>query len=342
MSLVEAVTYAGERFPWPDPLTRTAIARLVSRTGERLSTTSPDADRRFAEDMGSYPIALHTDAANAQHYEIPAAFFDLALGPQRKYSCCLYDDGATTLAEAEEAALAATADHADLHDGQRILELGCGWGSLSLWMARRYPNARITAVSNSASQRAHITGMASAEGLGNLDVVTADMNVFTPAEPFDRIVSVEMFEHMANWRPLLDRLRHGLAPDGRLFIHVFTHRNGSYRFRTEDRDDWIAKHFFTGGIMPSQRLIREFADCFEVTDEWRWSGDNYRRTADDWLANYDRNIDAIRPILRGTYGREARLWERRWRLFFLATSGLFGHSDGTEWGVSHYRLKPAR
>ena len=233
-----------------------------------------------------------------------------------------------------------SAEHADLADGQRILELGCGWGSLSLWMARHYPAARITSVSNSRSQRAFIMQQAMAEGLSNLDVVTADMNAFASDGGFDRVVSVEMFEHMANWRSLLRRVRDCLEPDGRLFVHVFSHTRTPYRFSQDDKDDWIAQHYFTGGIMPSHGLIRQFGDCFTVASEWRWSGRNYQRTAQDWLENYDANADAILAVLDRVYGPAARLWQRRWRLFFLATMGLFGHAGGSEWGVSQYQLRP--
>ena len=233
-----------------------------------------------------------------------------------------------------------SAEHALLADGQRILELGCGWGSLSLWMARHYPAAHITSVSNSHSQRAFITAAARAQGLANLEVVTTDMNDFQPAGRFDRVVSVEMFEHMANWRPLLQRMRDCLEPDGRMFMHVFSNKHASYRFAADDKEDWIAQHYFTGGIMPSHDLIRHFPDCFTVEADWYWNGRHYQRTAQDWLKNFDRNAGAIFDLLRGIYGRDARLWQRRWRLFFLATAGLFGHAGGDEWGVSHYRLTP--
>ena len=224
--------------------------------------------------------------------------------------------------------------------GQRILELGCGWGSLSLWMARHFPQARITSVSNSHSQRDYITRTARERGYGNLEVVTADMNAFATDERFDRVVSVEMFEHMSNWRALLGRIHGWLAPDGRLFIHVFNHRETPYRFEIDDREDWIAQHFFTGGIMPSHGLIRHFSSIFTVEAEWLWNGTHYQRTALDWLANYDRNVPQIEKILRKVYSGDWVLWRRRWRLFFLATAGLFGHANGTEWGVSHYRLAP--
>jgi cyclopropane-fatty-acyl-phospholipid synthase len=290
--------------------------------------------------MNGRPVAEHADAANRQHYELPAEFFDYILGPRRKYSCCLYADPGESLESAEDRALVETALHADLADGQDILELGCGWGSLSLWMAERYPNASITAVSNSQGQREFIEAEAARRGLGNLRIVTADMNAFTPSVAFDRVVSVEMFEHMANWQPLLRRIRDAVRPDGRLFLHVFSHRHSPYRFDRDNREDWIARHFFTGGIMPSHGLIRQFGELFTVEAEWRWSGVNYQRTALDWLRRYDRNADAIAAILRRVYGRDWMLWRRRWRLFFLATAGLFGHTGGSEWGVSHYRLSP--
>jgi cyclopropane-fatty-acyl-phospholipid synthase len=292
--------------------------------------------------MTAFPIAAHTDAANEQHYELPAEFFGLVLGARRKYSCCLYGPQTRTLDEAEERALAEAAAHAGLADGQAVLELGCGWGSLSLWMAEHYPASRITAVSNSASQRLHIEGEAARRGLNNLRVVTADMNVFDPGqERFDRVVSVEMFEHMANWAGLLGRVRGWLKRDGRLFLHVFTHRSAPYRFDHGDKADWIAQHFFTGGIMPSHGLIRHFPAMFQVEEEWRWSGLHYERTALDWLDRFDAQRPAVERVLRETYGRDAKLWHRRWRLFFLATAGLFGHDGGREWGVSHYRLAPA-
>lgn len=341
MNFSSMATYYGESLPLPDIASRAAISMLVGRTRRKLAAGHDDADLYFARAMNDFPIATHTADANAQHYEIPAEFFAQCLGPQRKYSCCLYDNGIDTLAAAEERALAVTAENAGLANGQRILELGCGWGSLSLWMARHYPAARITSVSNSQSQRAHIMGRARAEGLGNLEVITADMNDFEPADTFDRIVSVEMFEHMSNWTPLLRRMRRCIANDGRLFIHIFTHKTTPYRFDVGDQGDWIAQHFFTGGIMPSHQLIRQFSDLFQVESEWRWNGVHYQKTARHWLENHDRNAYASLAILRTVYGDDARLWQRRWRLFFMATMGLFGHDDGEEWGVSHYRLRPA-
>ena len=339
MNLIAAAAGAVERLALPDVVTRAGIALLVDRTGRRLERADPDAERGFAAAMASFPIAERPDAANAQHYELPPEFFALILGPRRKYSCCLYED-AKTLADAEEHALAETAAHAGLADGQRILELGCGWGSLSLWMAEHYPSSDIVSVSNSGPQRGFIEAEAARRGLARLRVVTADMNDFDAGRRFDRVVSVEMWEHMSNWQALLRRTRGWVEPDGRLFLHVFSHRSMPYRFDHGDASDWIAQHFFTGGIMPSHGLIRHLDSEFTVEAEWRWSGIHYRRTAEDWLANYDANTPAIERILREVYGDEAMLWKRRWRLFFLATAGLFGARNGAEWGVSHYRLRP--
>jgi len=330
-----------ERAPIPDLVVRRGVKALVGRTSRQLAKADVDATDRFASELTHLPIAVHAKAANDQHYEVPASFFEYVLGPQRKYSCCFYDHPNATLADAEERALALTAEHAGLSDGQTILELGCGWGSLSLWMARTYPSSRILAVSNSASQRAFIEKSAGDEGLRNIEVRTADMNVFTTERQFDRIVSVEMFEHMANWRELLSRCRRWTAPSGRMFVHVFTHRTTPYRFDHADRNDWIAQHFFTGGCMPSRALMHSFPGLFSVEQEWFWEGTHYARTADDWLANLDARRTDVERVLEQTYGADASRWLRRWRFFFLATSGLFGFDEGREWGVSHYVLRLA-
>ncbi len=339
MNLVAAAASTVEALPLPDPILRKGIQLLVDRTSRSLRRAGLDQERRFAADMTRHEIAERPDAANEQHYELPPSFFALVLGPRRKYSCCLYRPGAT-LAEAETRALAETANTAQLADGQDILELGCGWGSLTLWMAERYPNARITAVSNSRPQRECIEAEARRLGFGNVRVVTADMNDFEAAGRFDRIVSVEMFEHISNWTSLLHRARSWLKPQGRLFLHVFSHATMPYRFDANDKSDWIARHFFTGGIMPSHGMIRHLDIPYEMEAVTRWNGNHYRRTAEDWLANMDRNKREIAEILERTYGASAALWRRRWRLFFLATAGLFGARDGTEWGISHYRLAP--
>jgi cyclopropane-fatty-acyl-phospholipid synthase len=341
MNFLKTALNAAESLPAPDSLRRAAISWLVEKQRLDLLGLPASTTGAFARDMRTRAIAEHTDAANEQHYELPPEFFRLVLGPRLKYSSCLYDGDVRTLAQAEDRALEITCEHAGLKDGQDILELGCGWGSLSLWMAAKYPRARITSVSNSNGQREHIEAQAAMRGLSNLTVITADANVFQPEGQFDRVVSVEMFEHMANWDGLLGRVKTWLRPEGRLFLHVFSHRSAPYRFSHEDQDDWIGKYFFTGGFMPSHDLIRDFSDIFEVERDWKWNGRHYEKTALDWLANMDREDLAVRRIMKATYGEEAGVWRRRWRLFFLATAGLFGHRGGEEWGVSHYLLKPA-
>jgi cyclopropane-fatty-acyl-phospholipid synthase len=342
MSLISSVIRVAERRPLPDPMTRMGIEFLVGRTRSKLAAASDCEEGDFARAMAEYPIAEHANAANAQHYELPPEFFALTLGPRRKYSCCLYSTGHETLADAERLALEETVAHAGIADGQSILELGCGWGSLTLFMAERFPRTNITAVSNSTPQRLHIEAEAVARCLGNIRVVTADMNAFEPDSTYDRVVSVEMFEHMSNWRSLLARIKTWLAPQqGRLFIHVFSHRRSPYRFDHNNEADWIGQHFFTGGIMPSHGLIWHFPDCFAVEQDWRWNGLHYQKTAIDWLACFDANRPHIDRILSKVYGPDAALWRQRWRLFYLATAGLFGHAGGEEWSVSHYLLRPA-
>ena len=339
MRFATAAVSLAERGALPDFIIRAGMRRVIAVNDRQL--TPPGTDSQFARSMGAYPIAEHADTANRQHYELPPEFFALFLGPRRKYSSCLYPTGAESLAQAETAALAQTVAHAGVTDGEEILELGCGWGSLSLYMAENFPAARITSVSNSAPQRSYIENEASRRGLTNLTVITADMNDFAIGKIFDRVVSVEMFEHMANWRTLLSRVRGWLKPDGCLFLHIFTHRHRPARYDWRDPEDWMGQHFFTGGIMPTVGLIRQFDDLFTVEEEWRWSGVHYQRTALDWLEAFDANRARIDPILAHVYGAKASLWRRRWRMFFLATAESFGFNNGQSWGVNHYRLRPA-
>jgi cyclopropane-fatty-acyl-phospholipid synthase len=325
----------------PDNVVRRGIRRLVRRRLDDLPLDDPAAAaghiEAFVREMDGAELAPVPHLANAQHYEVPADFFGLALGPHRKYSSCWWPEGATTLAEAEAASLEETCARAGLADGQRVLELGCGWGSLSLWMAGRYPRAEIVSVSNSASQRAYIEGEARARGLANLRVLTADMNGFDTGERFDRVVSVEMFEHMRNWRALFGRVHGWLLPGGRFLMHVFCHRSLPYEFVDADATDWMSRHFFSGGIMPSDELALRFQDRLRLSRRWRWDGTHYRRTAEAWLQNLDRNREAALQVLARTQGEgEARLWLQRWRVFFMACAELFGHAQGREWWVAHY------
>ena len=266
------------------------------------------------------PIAPLPEKANEQHYELPPEFFTAVLGPHRKYSSCFWRTETASLAEAEAAALDITCERADLSDGQDILELGCDWGSLSLWMAERFRNSRITAVSNSAPQRRFIEAEAAARGLTNLRVITADMNEFaSAANRFDRIVSVEMFEHMRNYERLLERIASWLRPSGKLFVHHFCHRQFAYPFETDGDANWMGRHFFTGGLMPSEHLLRHFNRHLTIVGQWRWDGTHYQRTSEAWLANLDARRRDVLPILEATYGRDSsRRWFHRWRMFFLA------------------------
>ncbi len=339
------LTDFAERGWVPEPLVRAGIRRLIRQRLADESRRAPDpkaALAGFIAAMDQAELAPVPHLANQQHYEVPAAFFQAVLGRHLKYSCALWEPGTATLDEAEAAMLALTCERAGLADGQRILELGCGWGSLSLWAAERYPGARITAVSNSASQGAFIREQAAARRLHNLEVVTADMNHFAPAGRFDRVVSVEMFEHLRNWRALLGRVGGWVEPDGRLFVHVFAHRHYAYPFEVDGRGDWMARHFFTGGIMPAHDLLASVPSPFEAEARWFVDGTHYQRTAEAWLARLDadprRAAAALSAILPGP---EAALQVGRWRLFFLACAELFGFAGGREWGVSHCRLRPA-
>jgi cyclopropane-fatty-acyl-phospholipid synthase len=339
MSFISGIMGTAERVPLPDVVIRAAIQRLCARTATRLASGEAETDASFADQMAARAIAGHGDEVDARHDEVPAALFARVLGPNRKYSSCFYKEPESTLQEAEEEALRQTVEHADLADGQSMLELGCGWGSLSLWLARQFPNSEVTAVSNSPGQRQYIEAEAASRGLKNLSVVTADLSAFGPERRFDRIVSIETFEHMMNWRDTMARVRSWLAPEGRFFMHIFTHRSGAYLFDRADGEDW--KHFSSAGMMPSHSLIRQYSDLFEVEKEWRWSGLHYQRTAQDWLGNFDAHRDEIEGIARKVYGNDTSLWMRRWRWFFLATSGMFGYAGGSEWGVSHFRMKAA-
>lgn len=341
MSLVSLGIDWMERGFVPDVLTRAAIRRLLARRLRDVTAGDCGARQARFEDFLSAarrgPVAEVPAVANEQHYEVPTEFFQLVLGARLKYSCCLYRDAGASLDQAEVAALEETCTHARLVDGQEVLELGCGWGSLSLWMAERYPASRITAVSNSRTQREFILERAEERGLHNLTVLTADMNEFAIERRFDRVVSVEMFEHMRNHEELLRRIAGWLKPDGKLFVHIFCHREMPYLFQARGDDDWMAKYFFTGGMMPSDGLLTHFARDLRLARQWRWDGRHYERTSNHWLANMDRHRPRILEIFRATYGqRDAVRWWNRWRVFFMACAELFGYRGGEEWWVSHY------
>lgn len=322
----------------PDALVRAGIRALLRRRLAHCAAARADGtEARFLASLASAPVAPVPEKANQQHYEVPPAFFKLALGPRLKYSSCLYAPEPVTLAVAEEAMLSLVNERARLADGQRVLELGCGWGSLLLWAAERYPASRFTGVSNSAPQREFILGRARERGLTNVTVLTADMNVFEAGARFDRVVSVEMFEHMRNHPALLARVASWLEPGGRLFLHVFSHKDYCYPFEDEGDDDWMARHFFSGGLMPSHGLLPSLSrPDLKLAGDWFLPGTHYGRTSEDWLANVDARRGEVLEVLRGAYGADAPVWLARWRLFFMACAELFNYRGGSEWGVSHY------
>ncbi len=343
-----------ERDVLPDWLIRTGIRRLLAERLRQQGAGGLELVQRrlmdFIATLKSSPIAIETGAANQQHYEVPARFYQLCLGKNLKYSCGLWTDGVTTLDDSEDAMLRLTCERADLSDGQTVLELGCGWGSLSLYMAAHYPHSRITAVSNSRSQKEYIDAQAAARGLRNLQIITADMNSFDAQGLFDRVVSVEMFEHMRNYDILLARVASWMKSDGRLFIHVFSHVRYAYPFEAanDDAGDWMARYFFTGGIMPSDNLLLYFQRNLQILEHWQVSGTNYQRTAEAWLRKMDQHRTEIMALFAENYGRglegkartqEAMRWWVYWRVFYMACAELWGYRGGSEWLVSHYLFR---
>ncbi len=327
----------------PDSIIRQGIRRLLKQRLQQICADDLQASHQqkqaFIQHMRLAPIALSPEKANQQHYEVPAAFYDTVLGVANKYSCCYWDDDTTSLEKAEINALQLSCEHADLQDGQRILELGCGWGSLTLWMARHYPSSQITAVSNSHSQKAYIEQQAEKAGVQNIQIITCDMNDFSIDAAFDRIVSIEMFEHMRNWQQLLHRVSQWLAPEGKFFMHVFSHRSVPYAFEVKDESDWMSDVFFTGGMMPSDDLLLHFQDSLQLQKSWVWNGDHYAKTCNAWLANMDQHKNSLMPLINDTYGIEhSQQWWMRWRIFFMACAELFAFDQGQQWHVMHYLM----
>lgn len=328
----------------PDALLRAGMRRLIRQRLRQEHAShverSVSALSDLVKELRASPIAIAAQHANAQHYEVPSEFFQAHLGPAMKYSCCYYEHEETTLEQAEQAMLERYAERAQLADGQRILDLGCGWGSLALWLAERYPSAQIVGLSNSHGQRRFIEATAEKRGLHNLRIVTGNVADFdfsddVPAQ-FDRVLSIEMFEHMKNYGALMRKIAHWLDDRGMLFVHIFAHRYLAYHFQDRDGSDWMSRHFFTGGTMPSADLLLHFQDDLRLTDRWWVDGQHYARTANDWGDALDASRATTLPLLEAAYGAQARLQFQRWRMFYMAVAELFGYARGQHWGVGHY------
>ena len=326
----------------PDYFIRQGIVRNCENrlNNENVSNTEKVSSKKqsWIQQMKESPIALVPEKANEQHYEVPPAFFENVLGKHLKYSSGYWPDGVNSLDDSEESMLELSFERAQLVDGDLILELGCGWGSLTCYMASKLPNSKITAVSNSKDQKEHILNRCKNQGLDNIEVITADMNDFETENKYDRVVSIEMFEHMRNYKKLLSKISSWLHDDGKLFIHIFTHQSVVYPFENQGEADWMAREFFSGGMMPSHDLLLHFQDDLIIDDVWSMSGTHYEKTSLAWVNKMDANKDSIMKIFLKTYGDDAKLWFQRWRIFFMSCEKLFGYNNGSEWGVSHYRF----
>ncbi|QXD23605.1 cyclopropane-fatty-acyl-phospholipid synthase family protein [Opitutia bacterium ISCC 51] len=318
-------------------LIRFGIRKRLAKKLNYESSVAKEAQDSIVDVLSEKPIAEDTDKANEQHYELPPEFFKTVLGSHLKYSSSIWSPKCESLDQSEKDALELLSQRAQLADGQKVLDLGCGWGSFSLWAAQRFPGSQFVCVSNSKPQGDFIRGQIEEKGIRNLEVRTADMNSFNPGGTFDRIVSVEMFEHMRNYEHLLERISSWLHEDGLMFVHIFTHKDFAYTYNAEDESEWMAQYFFTGGVMPSHNLLAQFDKHLRVAGSWRLSGEHYQKTLDAWLEKFDENEESIREIFNECYGKkDTKTWMWRWRLFFLACSELFGYKRGSEWGVSHY------
>nr|AJD20225.1 coclaurine N-methyltransferase [Podophyllum peltatum] len=328
----------------PDFLLRRA-ARMLLSMRLRVSYKPTAAEQlldlmEFAHSLKEFPISIHQDEANSQHYEVPAEFYKLVLGKHLKYSSSYFSKPTSRLDESEQAMLELYCERAQLVDGQKVLDLGCGWGSFSLYAAKKFPQSRITGLSNSNTQKDFIEEECRKQGITNVNIITSDINVFEAGTTYDRIVSIEMFEHMKNYKELLKKISSWMKPDALLFVHIFVHKVFAYHFQDSGDDDWMARSFFTGGTMPADGLLLYFQDDLSILNHWRVSGNHYSRTSEEWLKNMDRNLEPIKIIFAKTYGEnEIRKWIAYWRTFFLAVSELFGYNNGEEWMVSHYLFK---
>jgi cyclopropane-fatty-acyl-phospholipid synthase len=337
---MSAITLA-EHGLLPDNIVRFGIRKLLKqRLKDEFANDAEQQNKRYRELLESLrksPIAIETDAANEQHYEVPAEFYQYILGAHLKYSSCYWDDETANLDQAEAKMLSFTMERAQLQNDQHILELGCGWGSLTLWMAQKFPTSRITAVSNSSSQREYIEKQAQLRHLDNIKIITCDVNQLNLQHQFDRIISVEMFEHMRNYDSLLNKVALWLKPEGKLFVHIFCHRYLAYPFETQGDDNWMGRYFFTGGLMPARDTLLHFQTHLQLQCQWDLSGSHYQKTAEVWLTNMDKNSQEIIRLFTESYGnKQANLWLQRWRIFFMSCAELFGYNNGNEWLIAHY------
>jgi len=331
----------------PDFILRWKVRNALQALASQIATEAEDyenkvkLERDFIEEIKTMPIAINQTDANEQHYEVPAEFYRIVLGPRLKYSSCLYKNPHSTLRQAELDMLETYAERSEMKDGMSLLDLGCGWGSVALYFAEKFPKSSVTALSNSASQKEYIMGQAREKGLSNLVVHTGDVAIFEDEDfksKFDRVISIEMFEHMKNYEKLLGKISGWLTKEGKLFVHIFTHKWKSYHFK----DDWMGKTFFTGGTMPSHNLLLHFQSDLEISKVWGMSGTHYEKTLNEWLERMDKNIDIVRPILKATYGEKWERWLLNWRLFFIVCAETFGCEGGSEWGLSHYLFNKRR
>lgn len=331
----------------PDFITRAGIRKLLSERLDSLRFSTEEAHQnyihQYVDSLKKFPLAVMTKEANEQHYEVPTKYYDFCLGRHKKYSSCFWDKNTTTLEEAEQLSLDISIDHAQIQDGMSILELGCGWGSLSLELARRFPNSKIVSVSNSKTQKTYIDNEAKIRGFTNLEIKTLDLsqkeNYHFDGENFDRVMSIEMMEHLRNYQDFFNLISKRMKPNAKFFIHIFTHKESPYLFETEGEDNWMGKYFFSGGQMPSINLFEYFNNDLVVQEKWYWNGEHYQRTLEEWLNRMDQNEEEVMKLFKETYGSEyAVTWFNRWRIFYMSCAELFGFNHGKEWGVTHYLL----
>ena len=319
----------------PDALIKIA-ARYISN--KRISKSSIDYDKpEIISALSKGVVAEKTSDANKQHYEVPPEYFYHVLGTNLKYSCSLFDN-VNLLDEAETSMLELYIERANIKDGHKILDLGCGWGSFSLYIAKKYPNTNITSVSNSSDQITYIKNEAQKRGLPNIKAYRMDVNSLELNTQFDRIISIEMFEHLRNYKLILSSLNNLLKPDGRLFIHIFCHKKLTYFYEMKNNFDWMTKYFFQGGIMPSKDIFEYFDDELEIINQWDINGNHYSKTCKAWLNNHYINRKKILDVFQKHYDKP-KIWFNRWRIFFLSCEAFFALNNGKEYFVSHYLLK---